>query len=163
MQRLFWSLRALPTTFVTPLRFSRPALQTIPVRAFGSERSAPKAAEKASAQSGGSRSKDAVEAETGTGPQGGAVPDGLATGDARGRTGGGEPLKSSEHAPPQPKIFNAQVSIDRKNDMTDEQQAEVEAHNRDFESKHDRAESAAEDKVDKKFWQGGGNRSEEKM
>merc|ERR1712225_43742 len=35
-------------------------------------------------------------------------------------------------------------------------QAEVEQHNKEFEQGHDRAPPAAEDKVDKKFWQGKG-------
>jgi hypothetical protein len=35
-----------------------------------------------------------------------------------------------------------------------EQQAEVEQHNKEFGKGHDRAPPAAEDKVDKKFWEG---------
>src|SRR3954447_15519455 len=63
--------------------------------------------EKASAASGGSRSKEAVE--TGKSPTAGVLPDTLADGDARGRTGGGKPLSSSHRPPPQPKISNASV------------------------------------------------------
>ncbi|KAL2015634.1 hypothetical protein VTK56DRAFT_5074 [Thermocarpiscus australiensis] len=121
-------------------------------------KSAPKSAEKASSQSGGSRSKEAVE--TGSSPTGGVLPDSLAEGDMRGRTGGGEPLASSRDAPPQPKISNASVPGAQPK-LTEAQRAEVEAHNRDFEKKHGRAEEAApheDDKVDKSFWSGRGSR-----
>jgi hypothetical protein len=37
---------------------------------------------------------------------------------------------------------------------SEEKQAEVDQHNREFEQGHDRAPAAAEDKVDKKFWSG---------
>jgi hypothetical protein len=36
--------------------------------------------------------------------------------------------------------------------LSEEQQAEVDEHNRDFDAKHDRAAPAEEDKVDKSFW-----------
>lgn len=80
--------------------------------------------------------------------------DRLAKDGATGRTGGGEPLASSENAPPRPKINNASVPGEGKNNLSKEQQEEVDEHNRDFEKKHDRASPAAEDKVDKGFWKG---------
>ncbi|GAB1318530.1 hypothetical protein MFIFM68171_08740 [Madurella fahalii] len=117
--------------------------------------SSPKSAEEPSATSGGSRSKEAVE--TGSSPTAGVIPDPLAEGDMRGRTGGGKPLESSRSAPPQPKISNSSVPGERPK-LTEEQKAEVDAHNRDFESKHGRAEKADDDKVDKAFWSGKGSR-----
>ncbi|OHF00786.1 hypothetical protein CORC01_03860 [Colletotrichum orchidophilum] len=51
--------------------------------------------------------------------------------------------------PPQPKISNASVNGEK---LTEEQQREVDEHNRDFEKKHDTAPTAEDDKVDKKFW-----------
>ena len=123
--------------------------------------SAPKEAESPSAESGGSRSKDAAEAETASAeksPTGGVVPDALAEGDARGRTGGGKPLNSSQSAPARPKIYNASVHGGTAN-LTKEQQEEVDKHNREFESKHGRAPQATGDKVDKSFWSGKGGRT----
>ena len=117
--------------------------------------SSPKKAEKASAQSGGSRSKEAVE--TGSSPTAGVIPDSLSEGDMRGRTGGGEPLESSHAPPAQPKISNASVPGSKPN-LTKEQQAEVDQHNKEFEEKHGKAEPAGEDKVNKSFWSGGGTR-----
>lgn len=112
--------------------------------------SAPKEAEEASAESGGSRSKDdAVPAAN--------VPDSLAEGGARGATGGGKPLESSKNAPPQPKITNASIPQSGQK-LSKEQQAEVDEHNRDFEEKHDRASPASDDKVDSKFWGGKGSK-----
>jgi hypothetical protein len=85
------------------------------------------------------------------------MPDGLAARNAKGKTGGDEPLDStSRNAPPKPKISNMSVpgsgqDPEAKN-MTEEQKKEVEEHNREFDKKHDRGERAADDKVDKKFW-----------
>lgn len=124
------------------------------VRAYNTS-SSPKSAEEPSATSGGSRSKEAVE--TGSSPTAGVMPDPLAEGDMRGRTGGGKPLESSHSPPPQPKISNSSVPGERPK-LTKEQKAEVDAHNRDFENKHDKAEKADEDKVDKAFWSGKGSR-----
>ncbi|KAJ4289314.1 hypothetical protein N0V88_007065 [Collariella sp. IMI 366227] len=126
----------------------RPAIAVISQRAnarlYGSRTtSSPKSSEGPSAESGGSRSKDAVK--TGSSPTAGVLPDSLADGDARGRTGGGKPLESSHHAPPQPKIDNGSVPGSRPN-LTSEQQAEVDAHNKEFEKKHGRADSAGDDK-----------------
>ena len=121
----------------------------------GKTTSAPKSAEEPSATSGGSRSKEAVE--TGSSPTAGPLPDTLADGDARGRTGGGAPLSSSRHAPPQPKISNGSVP-GGKVKLNKEQQAEVDEHNRDFEAKHGKAGPAGDDKVDKSFWSGTGSR-----
>ncbi|KAJ0125005.1 hypothetical protein J7T55_006348 [Diaporthe amygdali] len=121
--------------------------------------SAPKDAEQASAQSGGSRSKDAKEqaeqvdeVDTGNNPSN----DRLAGDGAKGRTGGGEPLSSSENAPPRPKINSASIPGQGTDKLTKEQQEEVDRHNAEFEKKHDRASPAAEDKVDKNFWKGAG-------
>ncbi|POS75817.1 hypothetical protein DHEL01_v205786 [Diaporthe helianthi] len=123
--------------------------------------SAPKEAERASAQSGGSRSKDAKERaetetvdelDTGSNPSA----DRLASNGAKGRTGGGEPLSSSENAPPQPKINSASIPGQGRDKLTKEQQEEVDRHNADFEKKYDRASPAAEDKVDKNYWKGQG-------
>lgn len=105
--------------------------------------SAPKKAEEASAQSGGSRSKDADEQKD------------AAEAPAKGRTGGGDPLESSENPPPRPKIHNSAVPGTGTDKLTKEQQAEVDKHNADFEKKHDRASAAADDKVDKNFWSRG--------
>ncbi|KAI1753475.1 hypothetical protein F4782DRAFT_496471 [Xylaria castorea] len=102
--------------------------------------------EQASAQSGGSRSKEAVE--TGGSPTAGEIPQ-------NGTADGGEGLKGPQgkNAPPQPKILNQSAS-GVKSGLTEEQKREVEQHNQDFEKKHDKAQSAAADKVDKKFWSG---------
>jgi len=86
-----------------------------------------------------------------------AVDDKLGEIDARGRTGGGKRLEKDTHPPPQPKISNLSVpGYDAKGSLTKEQQEEVDRHNTEFEKKHDRAASAAGDKVDKQFWTGGG-------
>ncbi|KAL2156661.1 hypothetical protein VTH82DRAFT_1406 [Thermothelomyces myriococcoides] len=121
----------------------------------GNTTSSPESAEGPSATSGGSRSKEAVE--TGSSPTAGVIPDGLAEGDARGRTGGGPPLESSRHAPPQPKISNASVPGHQPK-LTPEQQAEVDEHNKSFEEKHGLAQPAGDDRVDKSFWSGKGSR-----
>lgn len=123
--------------------------------------SAPKEAEQASAQSGGSRSKDAkeqAEAETVNEVDTGSNPstDRLAGDGAKGRTGGGEPLSSSENAPPRPKINSASIPGQGRDKLTKEQQEEVDRHNAEFEKKHDRASPAENDKVDKNFWKGAG-------
>ncbi|KAK5988474.1 hypothetical protein PT974_09957 [Cladobotryum mycophilum] len=60
---------------------------------------------------------------------------------------------------PKPKISNLSVpGVDTSKHLTDEQKREVKKHNEDFEKRFDHAETAADDKVDKKFWQGGGTR-----
>lgn len=137
---------ALPTTTAT-----RPYSNSN----SGKTSSAPKSAEEPSATSGGSRSKEAVE--TGSSPTAGPIPDQLAEGDARGKTGGGAPLESSRDAPSPPKVNNAAVHGGKAN-LSKEQQAEVDEHNRDFENKHGKAEPAADDRVDKSFWSGKGSR-----
>ncbi|GAW12706.1 hypothetical protein ANO14919_020760 [Xylariales sp. No.14919] len=107
--------------------------------------------EQASAQSGGSRSKEAVE--TGRSPTAGQIPS-----SGNGTARGGEALKGPQGKnAPQPKILN-QSANGAKPGLTDEQKREVERHNQDFEQKHDRAESAPQDKVDKRFWSGVGGR-----
>lgn len=129
----------MPTTNAVPLQGPFPA------RSYATS-SSPKEAEVASAQSGGSRSKDVAESAAGSG-------------DARGRTGGGEALESSANPPPRPKVRNASVPLGKgKEALSPEQQEEVDRHNADFDKKHDRAGSAAEDKVDKDFWRGSGGR-----
>lgn len=150
MQRLSlrtWALpatqRAHPTIFATAPRLAFQQAQ----RSYAS--SSPKEAEEASAQSGGSRSKDAVEESSSD------------TTGTLGRTGGGEPLKSSKNAPPQPKIHNASIPGEGSNKLSKEQQEEVDRHNADFEKKHDRASPAAEDKVNKTFWKGTGGREQD--
>lgn len=103
--------------------------------------------EDASAQSGGSRSKEAVE--TGGSPTAGEIPK-----SGNGVANGGEGLKGPQgKSAPQPKILNQ--STNGKDSLTEEQKQEVDKHNQDFEKKHDKAESAPGDKVDKKFWSGG--------
>ncbi|KAF8858076.1 hypothetical protein BDZ45DRAFT_743702 [Acephala macrosclerotiorum] len=99
-----------------------------------------KTQEEASAQSGGSRSKDAKE--TGSSPTGGSL-------------GGSEGKNSSPDSKngASPKVHD---QSEPGKDNSSDRQAEVEKHNRDFEQGHDRAQAAAEDRVDKKFWKGHG-------
>ncbi|OLN88236.1 hypothetical protein CCHL11_00079 [Colletotrichum chlorophyti] len=52
-------------------------------------------------------------------------------------------------SPPKPKIANASVNGEK---LTEEQQREVDEHNKDFEAKHDKSPPAEDDKVDKNFW-----------
>ncbi|KAJ8108196.1 hypothetical protein ONZ43_g6499 [Nemania bipapillata] len=75
------------------------------------------------------------------------------SGSRNGTAKGGEALKGPQgnNAPPQPKIINQSVNA-VKFGLTEEQKREVENHNQDFERKHDKAEAAPGDKVDKKFW-----------
>ncbi|KAG4424436.1 hypothetical protein IFR04_002492 [Cadophora malorum] len=101
--------------------------------------------EEASAQSGGSRSKEAKE--TGSSPTGGEI----------GKSGG----KSSKSESPEEKSKDGAAPKITDHDVpgsgnSKAKQAEVEQHNKEFEQGHDRAPPAAEDKVDKKFWQGKG-------
>ncbi|KAF5006188.1 hypothetical protein FDECE_7429 [Fusarium decemcellulare] len=86
----------------------------------------------------------------------GSYLDGLANGEAKGRTGGGEPLDaSSDNAPPQPKVSNQSIPGSSQTDsLTEEQKREVEEHNKDFDKKHDHGNQAPDDKVDKRFWSG---------
>jgi hypothetical protein len=147
------SARRLPATpRIQPaqVRISQSALRA-------ASTSAPKEAEQASAQSGGSRSKDAAEAASANSDASPAEADAVASGDAAGATGGGEPLSSSKNPPPQPKIHNAKIPGSGMK-LSKEQQEEVDRHNEDFEKKHDRAAPAADDKVNKGFW-GGANDS----
>ncbi|KAF4442586.1 hypothetical protein FACUT_1898 [Fusarium acutatum] len=83
----------------------------------------------------------------------GSLIDGLAEGEAKGRTGGGEALDAtSKNAPPQPKVSNQSIPGNKTDELTEEQKKEVEEHNKDFDKKHDRGNVAPGDKVDKKFW-----------
>ncbi|TVY48246.1 hypothetical protein LOCC1_G001299 [Lachnellula occidentalis] len=99
-----------------------------PTKSGGSSK--PKSPEEASANSGGSRSKDAKE--TGSSPTGGEV------------GGGSEGASPTMHGTILPE------------ENSQEKQAEVEQHNKEFEKRHDRAAPAEDDKVDKKFWSGNG-------
>ncbi|KAI0112692.1 hypothetical protein F4776DRAFT_667265 [Hypoxylon sp. NC0597] len=106
-----------------------------------------KSPEDASAQSGGSRSKEATE--TGGSPTGGNIANAASQ-------SGGEALKGPQGKnSPKPKIQNQSIP-GVKPGLSDEQKQEVERHNRDFEKRHDRAAPASEDKVDSKFWKGTG-------
>ncbi|KAI1503571.1 hypothetical protein F5X99DRAFT_374787 [Biscogniauxia marginata] len=108
------------------------------------EASGEESPEEASAQSGGSRSKEATE--TGGSPTGGSIANAASQ-------KGGEALKGPQgKGAPSPKIHN-QGMPGTKQGLSDEQKQEVERHNKDFEKRHDRAEPAADDKVDKNFWQ----------
>ncbi|KAJ5047504.1 uncharacterized protein L3040_003328 [Drepanopeziza brunnea f. sp. 'multigermtubi'] len=98
--------------------------------------------EDASAQSGGSRSKEAME--TGSSPTGGSI------GGSGGKSSNPEE-KSKDGA--KPKIADHDVP---GSGNSKDKQAEVEQHNKEFEQRHDRAAPAADDKVDKKFWKGKG-------
>ncbi|KAI1377235.1 hypothetical protein F4677DRAFT_415674 [Hypoxylon crocopeplum] len=104
-----------------------------------------KSPEDSSAQSGGSRSKEATE--TGGSPTGGKIANAASQ-------SGGEALKGPQgKGTPSPKIHN-QAIPGVKSGLSDEQKQEVERHNKDFEKRHDRASPASEDKVDPKFWRG---------
>ncbi|KAI1635911.1 hypothetical protein F4809DRAFT_611811 [Biscogniauxia mediterranea] len=104
-----------------------------------------KSPEDASAQSGGSRSKEATE--TGGSPTGGDIANAASQ-------NGGEALKGPQgKGKPRPKIYNQAVP-GTKSGLSEEQKREVEDHNASFEKRHDRASPAENDKVDKKFWQG---------
>jgi hypothetical protein len=103
----------------------------------GGSSSGPKDPSEASANSGGSRSKEAKE--TGSSPTGGKV-------------GGGESTSGQDGGAPQPKISDKATPNEAKGDA--KKQAEVEQHNKEFEKRHDRAPPAEEDKVDSKFWSG---------
>lgn len=72
----------------------------------------------------------------------------------KGTTGGGKKLDSSaDGAAPQPKISNLSIpGNDPTASMTKEQKKEVDEHNKEFERKHDRGQTAEGDKVDKEFW-----------
>ncbi|TVY37456.1 hypothetical protein LSUB1_G002714 [Lachnellula subtilissima] len=98
-----------------------------PTKSRGSRK--PKSPEESSANSGGSRSKDAKE--TGSSPTGGEI----------GSGSGGSSSKIHSTISP--------------GENSQERQAEVEEHNREFEKRHDRAASTEDDKVDKKFWSAG--------
>jgi hypothetical protein len=143
MNRLALRLRVVrvPPISTSTLRTRVAALPASARRQYAA--SAPKEAEQASAQSGGSRSKDAkeqaetAEVDTGNHPS----TDRLAGDGAKGRTGGGDPLSSSKNPPPQPKITNASVPGQGRDKLTKEQQEEVDRHNAEFEKKVSRQAS----------------------
>lgn len=160
-----------PISATVPLSRAIPAATALPIvvpRTYAT--SAPKSAEGPSAQSGGARSKDAAEEanakaeEANEGPaenESPSTPSEQVGSEqpALGRTGGGEPLDASENPPPRPKVYNSAVPGSGKDPkLSPEQQEEVDRHNKDFEKRFDRAESAQDDKVDKKFWAGSGGR-----
>ncbi|KAI1822891.1 hypothetical protein F4861DRAFT_540506 [Xylaria intraflava] len=97
--------------------------------------------EDASAQSGGSRSKEAVE--TGRSPTGGEIPNSEQGNLNQGR---------GEEAP-QPKIHNESVSK-AKSGQTEKEKRDVEKHNRAFRQTHGEAKPDPQDKVGKGFWSG---------
>ncbi|KAI2643539.1 hypothetical protein GGS21DRAFT_486060 [Xylaria nigripes] len=101
--------------------------------------------EKASAQSGGSRSKEAVE--TGRSPTGGEIYN-----NTHGSSDQGRGYKA-----PQPKIHNEPVPGVRPG-LTEDEKRDVERHNRDFEKTHGKAKLDPRDKVGKGFWSGIGGR-----
>jgi len=103
--------------------------------------SKPKSPEVSSANSGGSRSKEAKE--TGSSPTGGEVGGGSGSGSG---SGGASPKMHDTKLP---------------GEDSKEKQAGVEEHNREFEKRHDRAAKAEDDKVDKKFWSGDGREGAE--
>ncbi|KAH8903582.1 hypothetical protein BR93DRAFT_981356 [Coniochaeta sp. PMI_546] len=156
MQRFTSALRLRATLRPSSLPRTTPSITRL---TRNSSTSAPKSAEGPSAESGGSRSKSAAESQpSSSSPSSsnpGALPDSLSDTDMRGRTGGGKPLDASHHAPAQPKVWNHAVSGKKPGEgLTEEQRREVEEHNRDFEKKHDRANPAENDKVNKAFWGG---------
>ncbi|KAL7786877.1 hypothetical protein V8C43DRAFT_307931 [Trichoderma afarasin] len=62
---------------------------------------------------------------------------------------------------PQPKISNLSMpGVNKSEELTKEQKEEVRQHNKDFEKKFDHGHTAPDDKVDKKFWQGGAGSKE---
>lgn len=93
--------------------------------------------EDASAESGGSRSKEAKE--TGSSPTGGEI--------------GGEtqPTNTTSKNRASPRIHDENLPGEG---ISEEKQAEVEKHNEEFEQRYDRAQPAEDDKVDEKFWTG---------
>lgn len=116
----------------------------------------------ASAQSGGSRSKEAKE--TGSSPTGGKVGGGgkrqYSTSASSSDRGDGavkeetvQRARDSEKSTPpsQPKIIN---DSDPSEGQSKEKQQEVEQHNKEFEERYDRAQPAKDNKVDDKFWKG---------
>lgn len=125
---------------------------SLPTRAFYAT-SAPKKAEEASAQSGGSRSKDAAEKAS---AQSGGSRSNAAEKASENSKGSQEP----DNPTPHPKVFNSAVPGTGEKHLSKEQQEEVDRHNADFEEKHDRAAGRADNKVDKSFWSGGGGRDQ---
>lgn len=151
-----------PISTTAPISRAIPAaatvLPTLIPRTYAT--SAPKSAEGPSAESGGSRSKDAVVEEEEAAAaadtaneNAGSTPTEQQQEPVLGRTGGGEPLETSQNPPPKPKVFNSAVHpMGKTSKLSQEQLEEVERHNKDFEQRYDRAGSAEEDKVDKRFW-----------
>lgn len=133
------------TNSFSALRTIRPRATLQTYRTFTSSPSVRAEAsfpEDASAESGGSRSKEAKE--TGSSPTGGEV----------GGAKGGEGLKGPKgKGTPSPKIHNQSVPGQAEK-MSKEQQEEVDRHNEEFDKRHDRAQPAGNDKVDKSFWKG---------
>jgi len=116
-----------------------------------------KSPSEASANSGGSRSKEAKE--TGSSPTGGSLPNSKGTRSYSTSTKNTTTTKESEqegtHAKSGAKPMINDKAIPGK-EQTPEQKAEVEQHNKEFEQRHDRAPSAENDAVDEKFWKGHG-------
>ncbi|PTB66865.1 hypothetical protein BBK36DRAFT_19480 [Trichoderma citrinoviride] len=64
--------------------------------------------------------------------------------------------KSKKGGAPQPKISNLSMpGVNKSEELTKEQKEEVRKHNEDFEKKFDHGQTAPQDKIDEKFWEGG--------
>ncbi|KAL7911824.1 hypothetical protein GGI35DRAFT_477523 [Trichoderma velutinum] len=75
------------------------------------------------------------------------------------REGDSKPEHSKTGTVPQPKISNLSMpGVNKSEELTKEQKEEVRQHNEDFDKKFDHGHTAANDKVDKKFWKDAGNK-----
>lgn len=117
--------------------------------------------EDASAESGGSRSKEAKE--KGSSPTGGALGKGTRsyhTSTRRLQATKKGPEKEAQKAGgtdgAKPKILDSKKPGGGIEDISKEKKVEVDKHNKDFEKGHDRAAEQDSEKVDPKFWKGVG-------
>lgn len=115
--------------------------------------------EDASAQSGGSRSKEAKE--KGSSPTAGSVKKGTRSYHTTTRklyAVKGTPEKEAQKAKgpdgAKPKILDSKMPGGGIDKISKEEKAKVEEHNRDFEKSHDRPAEQDSEKVDPKFWKG---------
>ncbi|KAL6818400.1 hypothetical protein GGI42DRAFT_347646 [Trichoderma sp. SZMC 28013] len=75
------------------------------------------------------------------------------------REGDSKPEQPKNGTVPQPKISNLSMpGVNKSQELTEEQKEEVRQHNKDFEKKFDHGNTAPDDKVDKKFWEGAGSK-----
>jgi len=118
-----------------------------------------KTPEDASAESGGSRSKEAKE--KGSSPTGGALGKGTRsyhTSTRRLQATQKGPEKEAQKAGgpdgAKPKILDSKKPGGDIEDISKEKKVEVDKHNKDFEKGHDRAAEQDSEKVDPKFWKG---------